>query len=286
VAGRSKILALGSKAASVPTRFRFVSPRASDKELIPVPGAVLTARTYPNGPPRVVGTTGRDGEISLPAGFSDDLVMVRVLAGGTEPLREIPVLPGETTEIRELPVEARPEAVALEYRLKALQDEILDTIARRGILERRMADRTQGQVWEEVKRLLDDYRKLPTKDAYERRLTAMRDDAQKRQTEQKIAILTQSAQAQLAEVDSMIQNYLGNEAINQYQEAYDLGTQPPPEPAKSGVPGRPPAPAPPAPAPAGAGGGAVPANHQPGNGGSGAPVKPVAKQPGSGPAPF
>lgn len=227
VSGRYRLLALGSRPSSVPTTFRFVSRRASDGQLLPVPGAVLTARPYPDGVPRTVGTTGRDGEITLPPDFSPGLVTIRLLAGGVEPLREIPILPGETDQVREIPVEPRPLAVALEYRAKAIQDEIVDLIARRGFLENRLEARTQGKQWDEVKKLLDDYRKLPTRDQLAARVKKLREDAQKQQVERKVPILTQTSQALLNEVDGLVSSYLDDTAFKAYQEAYDEATATP-----------------------------------------------------------
>ncbi len=220
VAGRYRLMALGSRAASVPTRLRFYVVRKEDNSRLPYPGAVLMASTFPDGTPRVVGTTGREGEISLPPDFADGLVKLQLLGGGVEPLREIPILPGETEEEIALPVEPKPDAVALQYRLMAIQDEIVDLIARRGQLEARLEARAGGQQWDEVKALLDEYLKLPPRSRFEQRVAALKEEAERKQAEQKVPILTQTALRDLSEVDALIQRYLDDSTYQAYDDAY------------------------------------------------------------------
>lgn len=249
VAGRYRLMALGSRAASVPTRLRFYVVRKEDDARIPYPGAVLTASAFPDGSPRVVGTTGREGEITLPPDFSDGLVRLQLLGGGVEPLREIPILPGETEEEIALPVEPRPDAVALQYRLKAIQDDIVDLIARRGRIEARLEARAEGQQWEEVKALLEEYLKLPARSGFEQRVADLKQEAERRQAEQKVPILTPTALRDLAEVDSLIQRYLDDATYQAYDDAYRRyleQQQDPDAAAKQAAPGTgPPSPQPP-----------------------------------------
>lgn len=218
VAGRYRLVALGIKPADVPTRFRFVAGEGDRRH--PAAGYVLTARGARDRTVTEVGTTDREGRISLPPRFSDNLVVLRLMAGGVEPLREFPVLPGETPEEREVPVEPRPEAVALEFRLKALQDEVVDLIARRGVLEARLDARAAGQAWDEVKQLLDEYLRLTPRRAFEERLARLTEDAQRAQAELGVPILTRTAQAELTETRALIERYLDDEAYNAYLEAY------------------------------------------------------------------
>ncbi|WP_169979258.1 hypothetical protein [Tautonia rosea] len=218
VAGRYRLVALGINPADVPTRFRFVSGEGDQKR--PAAGYVLTARGLRDRVAAEVGTTDREGRITLPPKFSDKLVMLRLLDAGIEPLREFPVLPGESSEEREIPVEPRPEAVALEFRLKALQDEIVDLIAQRGVLEARLEARASGQAWDEVKRLLDEYDQLTPRREFEERLARLSENAQLSQAELGVPILTRTAQAELAETRSLIERYLDDEAYRAYLDAY------------------------------------------------------------------
>ncbi|RUL89504.1 hypothetical protein [Tautonia sociabilis] len=229
VAGRYRLVALGLKPADVPTRFRFVAGDGDQEH--PAAGYVLTARGVGNPVASEVGTTDREGRIALPPHYSDSLVILRLLAGGVEPLREFPVLPGETPEEREVPVEPRPEAVALEFRLKALQDEIVDLVARRGVLEAKLEARANGQAWDEVKQLLDEYQQLPPRRDFEERLDRLEDDAQRTQAELGVPILTRTAQAELAETRALVERYLSDEAyttfLNIYRESQDRGSAAP-----------------------------------------------------------
>ena len=126
---KNKLIALGVKPGASATRFRFV--QAKDQ---PASGYVLTARTVPDGPPRVVATTDREGRVAIPPGFADDLVIVRLIAGRAEPLREVPIMPGEAEEELTIPVDPKPQAITLETQLDALRDEIVDLVAVRGRL--------------------------------------------------------------------------------------------------------------------------------------------------------
>ncbi|MEW4567066.1 hypothetical protein AB1L88_04295 [Tautonia sp. JC769] len=224
VAGRYRLVALGLNPADVPTRFRFVSGEGDQQ--LPAAGYVLTARGLRDRVASEVGTTDREGRITLPPKFSDKLVMLRLLAAGVEPLREFPVLPGETPEEREIPVEPRPEAVALEFRLKALQDEIVDLIARRGVLEARLDARATGEAWDEVKRLLDEYEQLPPRRDFEERLARLSETAQLTQAERGVPILTRTAQAELAETRALIERYLDDEAYQAFLDAYQRSQAP------------------------------------------------------------
>lgn len=218
VAGRYRLVALGLKPADVPSRFRFLA--GDDERQIPVAGYVLTSRGIRDRITTEVGTTDREGRITLPPKFSNSLVMLRLLAAGVEPLREFPVLPGETTDERVIPVEPRPDAVTLEFRLKALQDEIVDLIARRGVLEARLDARATGQAWDEVKELLDEYQQLTPRRDFEERVARLTENAQRSQAERGVPILTRTAQAELAETRALIERYLDDEGYDAFLDAY------------------------------------------------------------------
>jgi hypothetical protein len=215
VAGRYRLVALGVKPRAQPTRLRFVV----DPDKGPAPGYVLTARSVPDGPPREVGTTDREGRVVLPAGFADELVLLRLLAGDAEPLVEFPALPGEVAEERTIPIVLKPLPVALEARLNALGDEIVDLIARRALLEARLKTRVDGNAWDDAKALLDEYRTLPPRSSFEQRLAQLKDEAAHQQAETKTPVLTRTAQAQLADTDALIVRYLDDEAFRAYDDA-------------------------------------------------------------------
>jgi hypothetical protein len=217
VAGRYRLVALGIRPAAVPSRLRFVT----EPDQAPAPGYVLTARSRPDGPARLLGTTDRQGRIALPAGFAEELVLLRLLAGDVEPLVEFPALPGEDDQERTIPVILKPQAVALEVQLSALRDEIVDQIARRVRLEARLKARADADAWDEVQALLEEYRKLPARAAFEDRLAQLKDEAARQQAQAKTPVLTRTAQAQVADTDALIGRYLNDEVYQHYLDARD-----------------------------------------------------------------
>ena len=117
-ARKNKLVALGIKPSSAPTRLRFLIKG----DRLPAAGFRLIARPIPAGPkPSEVGMTDREGRIVIPAGFADGLVSLRLMAGNEEPMFDIPVMPGESSEEWTLLVEPRPLTIALEARLDALR---------------------------------------------------------------------------------------------------------------------------------------------------------------------
>jgi len=200
---KNKLIALGVKPGASPTRFRFVE--AKDKA--PASGYVLTARPAPDGPPRIVGTTDREGRVEIPRGFADGLLIVRLIAGRAEPLREVPIMPGEAEEELTVPVDPKPQAITLETQLDALRDAIVDLVAVRGRLERRMKAREQGDDWAGVEEVLVEFRKLPPRDIFVKRLERLVEDAEAQEQRTKALVLTKAARAQIADTRSLIDRY-------------------------------------------------------------------------------
>ncbi len=212
---KTNLVALAVKPGEVPTRLRFVT-RPTEA---PAAGYVLTARTVPAGVSREVGTTGRDGRIVLGPRFADDLVVVRLLAGDSEPMVELPVMPGQSEAERTIPFDAKPLTVALETQLDSLRDAVIDLIALRARLEARLKARVDGDDWQGVEDALKEYGQLPARGTFVERLTKLKEGAARTQAETKKAVLTRTAQAQLAEVQALIDRYLDDELFQAYAEA-------------------------------------------------------------------
>jgi hypothetical protein len=254
----TRLLAVGIEPADVPTRLRFVVAGA---ERTPAAGYTLTARRVPDAPPREVGTTDRDGRITLPAGFADGLVVVRLLAANIEPLIEFPLMPGELIDEKTYVIEGtKSKAVAFETRLYALRDDVLDQLARRRRIEAQMKARAEGNAWDEVALLLDQFRTLPSRETMQKALQTVEDEA-RRQQDPKTPILTKAAQALLADTRSMIEGYLDDDLFKAYDDALQQArARPPAAPAGSAAASKskaahpavaaPAAASPPAPAPA------------------------------------
>lgn len=217
IVGKSRLVAIGTKPAPVATRFRFETRPPNS---VPAAGNTLTIRDAPDGSPHIVGMTDRTGRIAIPPRAADGLVIVRLLAGGVEPLVEFPVMPGESNEERVIRISPLDHAVALETKLNALRDEVVDLVAIRARLEARLKARSEGNAWDEVKSLLDEYQKLTPRQTYLDRLEAIRTEGERQQEQLKVPILTRTAQALVADTDALIGRYLDDEMLQAYERAY------------------------------------------------------------------
>jgi hypothetical protein len=216
VAGVHRLVAAGVKPAPIPTAVRFVT-RPPDGA--PAAGYRLMVRSRRDGPERPAGTTDREGRVVLPPGLADRPLIARLLGGGVEPLVEFPILPGETDQERVLRIDPLERTIALETRLDALRDELVDLIARRARLEARIKARAEGNAWPEVKSLLDEYRRLPSRKQYADRLAAMRAEATREQEQTKRAVLTRTALSRLDDTAAMIERYLDDDFAQAYADA-------------------------------------------------------------------
>ena len=212
--------AVGLKAGNSPITLRFVTR----PDTAPAAGYTLTARLVPDGQPRELGMTDRAGRIVLKPGFASGLVILRLLAGSVEPMLELPIMPGESIEQRPISFEPRLLTVALETQLDSLRDEVVDLVALRARLESRMKARLEGNDWSGLEAELKEVARLVPRDQFAQRLTQLKDDAAHRQAQDKTAILTKTAQAQISDLQSMIDRYLDDESITAYAEALKEGT--------------------------------------------------------------
>jgi hypothetical protein len=180
---------------------------------------VLTIRPSLDAPAVTVGTTDRDGRIEVEPDQARGLVIARLIAGGIEPLVEFPLLPGESNVERLIRIDPMTEAVALEARLNALRDEIVDVVARRARLEARLKARSEGNAWEDVRSLIPEVRALPSRPSFEARLKALRDEGQERQDRLKVPVLTRAAQTQITDIESLVARYLDDDLLLAYEQA-------------------------------------------------------------------
>ncbi|MFI5458756.1 MAG: hypothetical protein ACHRXM_25290 [Isosphaerales bacterium] len=213
----NSLAALGLKAGTSPLKLRFVTrPNQA-----PAAGYTLTARSVPDGQPRELGTTDRGGRIVLRPGFADGLVILRLLAGNVEPMVELPMMPGESSDERVIPFDPKPLTVALEARIDSLRDEVVDLVALRARLEARMKARLEGEDWAGLEEALKEFVRLTPRDEFAQRLTKLKDDASHEQAERKTAVLTKTAQAQISDLQSMIDRYLDDETFKAYSDAME-----------------------------------------------------------------
>jgi hypothetical protein len=185
---------------------------------VPAAGYLLTARTLPNGLPREIGTTDRDGRIVIPAGFADGLIIVRLLAGNIEPMVEFPVMPGASTVERVIPFNPKPLTVTLETELDSIRDDVIDLVAIRARLEARLKARYDGEDWAGVEAAMNEFYQLPPRATFAEKLAKLKQQAVETQAKSKTVILTATAQAQLADVQALVDRYLDDELFNGYAE--------------------------------------------------------------------
>jgi hypothetical protein len=211
------LAALGIKPGRGAVRLRFFT-RAGNA---PAAGYTLTARAVPEGLPHELGMTDRAGRITLKPGFAKGLVVLRLLAGNSEPMVEFPLMPGETSDERDIAVDPKPLTVAFQVQLDALRDEVVDLVALRARLEKRMEARLQGEDMAGVEEGIKEYALLPPREIFAEQLQKLKDQATRQQAERKTAVLTKNLQAQFNELQALIDRYLDNEALSSYTEALD-----------------------------------------------------------------
>ena len=212
----NKLVAIGIKPSSVPTRLRFLTK--ADRQ--PAAGYRLIARSIPTGSkPTELGMTDREGRIVLRPGLLDGLVSLRLMAGNEEPMLDLPVMPGESSEERTILFEPRPQTIALEAKLDALRDAIIDVVNVRARLEGRMKARLDGEDWAGLDESIKEFRQLTPKENFAARLTKIRDDAQRQETDGKTLVLTRNARVQLDETQGLIDRYLDDEGVRAYEDA-------------------------------------------------------------------
>jgi hypothetical protein len=217
VALPNTLAAIGIKPGSNTIRMRFVN----QVDHTPAAGYTLFARTAPDGLAHELGITDRAGRIALKPGFSDGLVVVRLVAGGSEPLAEFPLMPGESAEEREIPIDPMPLAVGYQVQLDVLRDEIIDLVAQRSRLEKRMEARLQGDDLEGLEQGLKEYVRLQQHDVIADRLKQMKEQATLQQAESKTPVLSKNVQARFSELQALIDRYLDNETFQTYTEALE-----------------------------------------------------------------
>ncbi|MGO8898106.1 MAG: hypothetical protein ACLQU5_07125, partial [Isosphaeraceae bacterium] len=108
-----------------------------------------------------------------------------------------------------------------QVRLDALRDEIIDLVAQRSRLEKRMEARLQGEDMGGLEQGLKEYVLLPSRDLYADQLSKMKEQATTQQAQSKTPVLSKNIQARFSELQALIDRYLDNEAFQSYTEALE-----------------------------------------------------------------
>ena len=232
---KTKLAALGVKPGKSPTKLRFLTT----PNRTPAAGYILTVRDYPEGVIREVGTTDREGRITLAPSIASGLLVFRLLAGSAEPMIEFPLMPGESLEERTIPpFDPKPLTVTLETRLDSLRDAVIDLVAIRARLEARLKARFDGEDWVGLEATLKEYHNLTPRSTFADELARLKEEAARQQASSKSAVLTKTAQAQLADLQNLIERYLDDDVFKGYSDALEQVKAEPTEKKKSAVKGK------------------------------------------------
>ena len=84
-----------------------------------------------------------------------------------------------------------------------------------------MKARLDGENWTGLEEALQEFSKLTPPENYAQRLTALKNDAAADQARLKKAVLTRTAQAQISDLQAMIDRYLDDELYKAYADALE-----------------------------------------------------------------
>lgn len=217
----NKLIAMALTPADLPTTFQFsqlVVAGGATPVRHPVAGYKAEIHEWPDGPVRATALTDRDGrlQVSPPEGL--DFFGVRLVGGALEPLLDVPVLAGD--QVPAILADTKPAAVEFQQRLIAYRDDILDSLARRFVIEARLADRTKASDWPRVSELIREWRNTPIPTGFSSTLAQWKQTAQRRQIQERKAIYTQANQALMAELEALASRYEGQE-IDVFEESLE-----------------------------------------------------------------
>ena len=162
----------------------------------PVPGYEVLLRIQDQVNPVLAGSTNRRGKITLSSAKLDATGQNRpqvceiTLRIGRIPVANFPMVPGDEPR-REIIVNTDPLLPEVSGRVVALQEELIDTLARQAILLKRLeplkkpkkADEDEDETKERFKKLndlADQLNKLPGNKQFQDKLDAIKADAKKR----------------------------------------------------------------------------------------------------------
>lgn len=203
----NKLYALALNPAAVPTQVQFSQLVSTNGTPVrhPIAGYQVEMHRWPDGPVVASQLTDRDGRVTLSPPPGLDFYGVRLLGGAVEPLLDVPILAGD--QVPPILADTKPAAVEFEQSLISFRDEILDAIAKRLVFEARLGERTRAEDWETVAQLIRQWQGTTAPVLFENRLSDEKISAQRRQLTEKKAILTQAAQALVAELEALVSRY-------------------------------------------------------------------------------
>jgi hypothetical protein len=203
----NKLYALAQNPAAVSTPLQFSQLVSTNGTPVrhPIAGYQVEIHRWPDGEIVSSQLTDRDGRVTITPPPGLDFFGVRLLGGPVEPLLDVPILAGD--QVPPVLSDTKPAAVEFEQSLISFRDEILDAIAKRLVFEARLGERTRAEDWESVAQLIRSWQNTSAPVLFENRLSDAKISAQKRQITEKKAIMTQAAQALVAELEALVSRY-------------------------------------------------------------------------------
>jgi hypothetical protein len=219
---RSRLVAIASGAAEGSETIVQYVTGAENRPLV---GAQIGIRPHDKAAVVPIGATDRDGKVAVPAGSEPTaapkgrLVHV-VLRNGKAIQWSFPLAPGDREQLL-VRVRIEPFLAEMDYRTAALQDEIVDVVARRNILDRRLRAYAKDENLRMARKIAAEINALPGKDGFVSRLQELKGYAEQTRQEKKQPILPASVNRLLMQTETLINEYLSGEQIT-----IEIGEQP------------------------------------------------------------
>ena len=199
----------------------------------PVAGYEVLLRIQNQVTPVVAGTTDRRGRITLsssrldPTGQNKPQVCEILLRIGRIPVANFPLVPGDEPR-REVIVNADPLLPEVSGRISALEQEIVDTLARQAILTKRLdtiqktirkqekeADEADKAAVAKLRNIAEELNGLPGNDYFQKKLAEIKADALKRsEKEYKQKTLGKQANKLIGGVDDLLKKRVIGVKVN------------------------------------------------------------------------
>lgn len=181
---RVQMPAIGAGATELTaTDLRFVA----GPDAVPVTGYEIAIRAQDSKATVNLGNTDHRGRITVDrsvlgafGGPTDAVRTVQVLlVAGQTVIASFPMVPGEK-DFRQISVRIDPLVAEVNGRVMALQDSVVDTVARRAILQRRLDLYQKKNNIDMAKKVAKDINSLPDRASYEKKIADIRTWAEAR----------------------------------------------------------------------------------------------------------
>lgn len=214
---KSRVLGLAcTESPDATTTIRFVA----GQENRPIVGFEVVAKPQDQSAEVSIGNTDYEGRITIrPIQLSTErtrpthprILEVSLLAGRSI-LARFPLVPGINEE---LTVRARldPLLTDLSGQVLALQDEVVDVVARRALLQRELERHAEKQNLDQAKRVADTMNGLPGKVEFEEKLEAIKQNTEERARVAKRTNLGPAINRMFMQTELLIQRYFQTDKV-------------------------------------------------------------------------